>query len=1033
MEGYSALGEINKNAEQLSKEAKLKAVQEQVQNEGLQQDAVRREGLPEDAKEEAPGSLIREKAAQAVKESLEKDRFAAPEGLIIKQADEKAEPPVRLQNAAKKEQVKEAVDKKLADEFAPQENLLIKQPKKSKNKAAKPDYAEEERREDRRRAVRESFKKVGEKADDIWILLGGRAEVSKKDSIYYRRLRDAAERVRELSGRLERDAVPPGTDELLEAMQRLSETARIYYDMHRGRQYTDKGKDRKNAVRSIKELTERFYDEMGRMQSREGLDYLEPDARFTVEEGVKAHSRLRELVKHYGKWKKHFAFQEADERANIRAKAELFAVYEHEMDIYRSVYRYEPNTADPEIMALIKEARFYKIQNRVIADFEKNGEMKKDEIREISREQVDRADYREKSEEELSPEEIDRDISPAQLRAIERIDRWFIRNYNNGGLVGRPLNIKNHHGEIVSALMSRTKRERLFIYYLIETGARKDPKVFDAYASQTDYTPSLDKLKGQMLASKLKLMSRLVGGYVYMHKLSEAMQINRDYRELIKDSAKLTRLEGRKESEIKDPAELRTLRLKQAYISVRDYKEKAEKCRRAKGEARAALEAEVRTAEAKYRRDLQALIDADEAVGEASRYGGIGAEGEKSADRLKNREDNNRPDFRDNLDTYVSVGSNAASNAGIAVNVGAVAADVARYRHGGVSWRLKDSALANANKYAKGYTASAISALGHAMTVLYGIYNLYENGAKMHAGDIGKEAVEILKAGAETYTSVRTGAELVSGYGSLAKSFDSTKVVEASGSLKTAGMITSGAGVLLNGYVSVSGALDCANASKASAYLSAKLEASKELKNAPGGETPEQKAVRLQKLKEARYEKNMLQLVDDISRNKTRYAGLQTIASGIGFASLLLPGLGSTLVSIGGMGVGVAFSILKAVDMSTIKTKLFDAYFDFDSYMVKVREKLAQKGQRIHDEKEFAARMRRKLAAEAGYADMPAAADQIAKRYADQICARLFGGEAMGEDEKKGYIQMIKGFGLPYNEEKRIPGAKLLARRMTGR
>ena len=46
MEGYSALGEINKNAEQLSKEAKLKAVQEQVQNEGLQQDAVRREGLP---------------------------------------------------------------------------------------------------------------------------------------------------------------------------------------------------------------------------------------------------------------------------------------------------------------------------------------------------------------------------------------------------------------------------------------------------------------------------------------------------------------------------------------------------------------------------------------------------------------------------------------------------------------------------------------------------------------------------------------------------------------------------------------------------------------------------------------------------------------------------------------------------------------------------------------------------------------------------------------------------------------------------
>ena len=37
------------------------------------------------------------------------------------------------------------------------------------------------------------------------------------------------------------------------------------------------------------------------------------------------------------------------------------------------------------------------------------------------------------------------------------------------------------------------------------------------------------------------------------------------------------------------------------------------------------------------------------------------------------------------------------------------------------------------------------------------------------------------------------------------------------------------------------------------------------------------------------------------------------------------------------------------------------------------------------------------------------------------------------EDEKKGYIELVKSFGLPYDEKKRIPDARLLAKKMTGR
>lgn len=55
--------------------------------------------------------------------------------------------------------------------------------------------------------------------------------------------------------------------------------------------------------------------------------------------------------------------------------------------------------------------------------------------------------------------------------------------------------------------------------------------------SQTGYTLSLDRFKNAMLASKFKIISHLTGSYVYMNKLAEAMQINRDYKKLVKGAA----------------------------------------------------------------------------------------------------------------------------------------------------------------------------------------------------------------------------------------------------------------------------------------------------------------------------------------------------------------------------------------------------------------------------------------------------------------------------------------------------------------
>lgn len=1038
MEGFGEIKKIKKDMDMLGEEEKLNAQKELFEQSGISLDLALEE---EEEQKEPIGAQISDNK-EVIIENIKNNIPAPQEGVQIKQAENSS-------IAQKKsEVVKQSIVNNLnAEEFAPPQNIVIDQVG-SEAAELKRREQDEEKRLEREKTIRENFSRFSKRieSDNIWNLLNVKGDDPENGSVYYKQMRDAAARVRELAERLELnrdqedeedvldhtivDQVPAG--DLVEAMTRLSETAHIYYDMHRGMRFFKKGENRKEACNKIRKLTDLFFDSMGMELNKEGLvDRREP-VDLRGEDGVKAAKRLHELLKYYQKWKKHFAFNEADDRANVKAKADLFAVYEHEMDVYRAVYSRNKKDMDPDIAYIIQEARYYKIQNSVLESLEKKRDVEGDAVHKMAQKHTDELDYKEKAEEELSPKEVDRDLTPEQLKAVEKIDRWFIRNYNNGGFVGRPLNIKNHHGEIVSELMSRTKRERLFIYYLIETGARKDPKVFDAYASQTEYKPDFDKLTGQMLASKLKVMSRIMGGYVYMHKLTEALQINRDYKELIKDCAKLTRVEkeGNDPAAIEDPVVKRGVLLKKTYQSCMEFKKRVEECQGAKGKKKQALEARAAEAERAYKADLNALIAADNAVGEAAeKYGKVGEKGEK-------QDNNNTTEFKDNMDAYtaglVSGGQYFASG----VNVGAATMDAINARNGGFAWRLEGSSLAKVEKYAHGYTASTISGLGHAMAMLYGIYNLYQSGGKMHAGDITKEVVSILRSGANSYIAYRSGVELVGQYSKLAKNFDADKAakVGVSGALKTAGLITSGVGLMINTYNVASAAFDSVNSQNAAQYLDKKLKNSEKLKEAPAGETEEQKQERLKKLKEVRYEKDMLKLSKDITEHKGHYAGLEYMVGCSSLLAVTIPGIGSTILAGVGFAGGIAVSIMKAVSIGNIREALFDRYFHFDDFMAKVKAKMSEKGRQVYDEKSLRERMRRKLAAAAGYADMVSASNQIAKRYADLVCERLFGGkEEMPEDEKKGYIQLIKSFGLKYSEKKKIPDAKLLARKMTGR
>lgn len=123
-------------------------------------------------------------------------------------------------------------------------------------------------------------------------------------------------------------------------------------------------------------------------------------------------------------------------------------------------------------------------------------------------------------------------ISNAQMSNIRQIDQWLLRNFRNGGYM-RAFGLHTDRSNILSEIMKKSPRERLYIYYIVENSeARKKPNAYDAATAQL-YTPNLGTFKKNMVANWLKFYSRFSGGYVYWHKLSQALAICEGYGEVI--------------------------------------------------------------------------------------------------------------------------------------------------------------------------------------------------------------------------------------------------------------------------------------------------------------------------------------------------------------------------------------------------------------------------------------------------------------------------------------------------------------------
>jgi hypothetical protein len=792
----------------------------------------------------------------------------------------------------------------------------------------------------------------------------------------------------------------------MDAMMELSETANIFFDTHRGHQYTEIGKDRRKACDLIRKLTWDFYDRLDIQTGGEGFGNI---AKFTrkarsIEEkdALHAQEQMQELASHYKKWKKHFAHKEGMERTKIRDKERLFEAYASAIDIYRNAFRI--NSWPKEIDEVIREADYYRMQNKLIKGFEsKHGEMA-DPVETLAQKHVAIIGNREKPEEELSEKEMDKGLTASQLKAVEEVDQWFLRNYSNAGWVGRLVGVRNHHGFFVSSLFRKTKRERLFIYYLIESDARKDPRTIDACKSQS-YTPNVDKVKKMMMATRFKLISHATGAYVYMRKLDEALQINADFKNVLRECVK-AESEGEKQEELTEekrnelmqkPEKYRKVMLTKALQSAREYKVQEEKIKGLQGKVPKEEKDALEKKKSVFEKDIEELLKADDAVGEAYNLGNTNVE---------------------DLNTHKGA---AAGLTGFVLETGVPFA-----------WKIKEnSPLFGKLKVGSG----AISGVDTMITTLYGLYNLTQNGGKMSATDLATEITTLLKSTMSMAEKVSGSVDVVSQMGTLSDSMQysaskTTKVFKAfSGALDT----------LINGYKAVVGHSQGKKADSAAEYMKDRHfeQYMKQLKSTKedGSEKTEEDLKKEEKeYKKIMHEKNMVSLSRQLAKRKKKYAIANTVASSVKTVGTFVPGLG-TILAGAGSAAGFVTSFLESMDLTAIQQKMFDNYFRFGEFMKDVEDAMDEKNRKIRDMDAYKDQMRRLLAAQAGYADLESACGHIAKQYATEIYLGLFGNEEerVQGNMRSSYLDLIHSFSLPYDEKKKLPTVEQLAKKMRGK
>ncbi len=315
---------------------------------------------------------------------------------------------------------------------------------------------------------------------------------------------------------------------------RLSMASHNYCNSHQGRRYTFEGAAKQKLAQRMRNQTTGCLE---RLLSKDEIKAIRSDHGAVLRKGEdlkSVTSDLQRAAKAYEKFSAQLGdnCQGYSAEEILQRKLDALRVNERKIKLYRMAY---PDLVkrDHGIQQMIREYEESVAWEKVLASTKASKQsMNIDKLIEEHVEKEGELAHKGR----LSFEDRNEGLSEEQLKGLEDIDNWLIRNCQNGGVLGAftsGANVSKH--EFAARVLSLSKRERLHMYYLVEKKRRKVATEDDVDDSQSStYAPNLDAFKGQILSTKWNFFRRINGGYTHMGKLSDAFQKTMEVREKIK-------------------------------------------------------------------------------------------------------------------------------------------------------------------------------------------------------------------------------------------------------------------------------------------------------------------------------------------------------------------------------------------------------------------------------------------------------------------------------------------------------------------
>ena len=774
----------------------------------------------------------------------------------------------------------------------------------------------------------------------------------------------------------------PKLSDSINTLFELSQSSENYSLTHDkdARYYTKQGTARAILSARVNRMTKAAMDNLLTKEEKEEIkcnkdaDYMEGETDKTIKKD------LKRAAKAYRNYKKQILSKSQGymQKGMLAKKLRALLLNERKIKLYRQKYPNEEDR-DDDIRELIREYEEC-ITWKKLLTLTDNKEALKDELDDVIEKHMEEEGEVETNEKDKVIAHDDKEeLTDKQLKGINDIDNWLIRNFQNGGVLGSILSfVKNTDGEMVNRILSLSKRERLHMYYLVEKGKRREANIVHVGTSQ-NYVPDLDAFKDEIVASKLKFWKRITGDYTYTNKLSEAFQVTMQYRKEIKTVAEIERDKKKimkdggkadKPPAAMDSEEERLYKLTELKGALDTYQSYLEILNQAKSK--------------REKKGAQVIVD--EAYENCKRL----AAQLKGMDKKVDRPDIYMHD-KEHAETELNDG-------------------VTYYKF------ITDQIPSLIDENLKKPFGEGSEALAGLISAVTSTITLARNGKQMSQAEVTEKSLQITKT---LYTSAQKGLELTSRF------VDSAGVTTAKEIMGSAASVV---GVAISAGVTISQSIQANNMAVHGKRASIYFERKRELLEQKSKTTELSKKEK----RELKYEKNMMKLQQDLAerqKNKAIYSG---VGAGLSFIGLVIPGVG-TLSSV----VSAIGSLHDLIHVGKLRTALFDNFFNLDK-LAEDATKTRYKGNRLNHKhnqtdppkEKVKEDLRERVAAYAGFNNMKTATEFVCAKFAKLIREKLFGTNT-SELEKAGYIEFVKAINLRYNEEKKLPDERILVRKLS--